>query len=99
MNLEEATIKALNEEVQDNVVNDNYRAVELRDASSGEVYRIIMLNNKHSVADFQNAMNEAYDRNREQIMEYGDDVETVLEDIDPSFDWFELNYDEDYLTI
>ena len=78
----------------------NYRAVRIVDASeTGVDYGIIMLNKKHSVKDFQKAMNDAYERNKEEILEYGDDLVVVLGDIDPSFDWFEFEEDDDYLTI
>ena len=100
MNLEEATVKALNEDVQGDFNNGEYRAVRIVDASErGVDYGIIMLNKKHSVKDFQKAMNDAYERNKEDILEYGDDLVVVLGDIDPSFDWFEFEEDEEYLTI
>jgi len=100
MNLEEATARALTEENIGDIPEAQYRAVEIKDANNEEtVYRIIMLNNKHSVADFQQAIYDAYERNEEEISQYGDDVEVILGDIDPSFDWYELNYDDDYLTI
>lgn len=100
MNLEEATMKALNEDVQGDFNNGEYRAVRIVDASeTGVDYGIIMLNKKHSVEDFQNAMWEARKRNEAEIDEYGNDLEVVLGDIDPSFDWFEFDEDEEYLTI
>lgn len=58
-----------------------------------------MLNNKHSVADFQQAMEEAKQRNIEEIEEYGDDLEVVLDDLDTALDWYEISMEEDYLTI
>ncbi len=77
-----------------------YRAVKIIDASEpGVDYGIIMLNKKHSVQDFQNAMWDAYKRNEEQIQEYGDDLSVVLGDIDPAFDWYEIDMDEECLTI
>ena len=79
---------------------EGYRAVEIVDASEPNThYRTIMLNKKHSVDDFQNAMWEARERNKEEIDEFGNDLEVVLGDIDPSFDWFELEDDEEKLTI
>ena len=99
MNLEEATAKALTGESVENNFS-KYRAVRIVDASeTGVDYGIIMLNNKHSVKDFQKAMNDAYERNKEDILEYGDDLAVVLGDIDPSFDWFEFEEDDEYLTI
>ena len=59
----------------------------------------IMLNKKHSVDDFQKAMWEARERNEEEIEEFGNDLEVVLGDLDPSFDWFELEDDGEKLTI
>lgn len=77
-----------------------YRAVKIIDASEpGVDYGIIMLNKKHSVQDFQKAMWDAYKRNEEQIQEYGDDLSVVLGDIDPTFDWYEIDMDEECLTI
>lgn len=77
-----------------------YRAVRIMDASESNVdYGVIMLNKKHSVKDFQKAMWDAYERNRKEIEEYGDDLSKVLADIDPSFDWYEIEEDSEYLTI
>ena len=93
------TIKTESKKLQENET-DGYRAVAIMDASESNVfYTTIMLNKKHSVKDFQKAMNEAYERNKEEIVEFGNDLNVVLENIDPSFDWYEIETDEDYLTI
>ena len=77
-----------------------YRAVEIIDASEPNThYMTIMLNYKHTVDEFQNAMWEARKRNEAEIDEYGNDLEVVLGDIDPSFDWYELEETDEKLTI
>jgi len=80
--------------------SDNYRVVEIVDASEPDVhYRYIMLNYKHKVQDFQDEMWNARKRHEKEIDEYGNDLEVVLDDIDPSFDWYEVDGDDDKLII
>lgn len=105
--LEEATMLALQGKLNEskkvtegNEPEAKYRAVEIIDASEPNThYMTIMLNYKHTVDEFQNAMWEAHKRNEAEIDEYGNDLEVVLGDIDPSFDWYELEETDEKLTI
>lgn len=78
-------------------MENKYRAVELRDCYTNEVYTIIMLNNKHSVKDFQDEINRAREERQEDINKYGDDWTYISESISKNFDWYELESDDDYL--
>ena len=79
--------------------DSNYREVELRDCWSGEVFTTIMLNYKHSVKEFQDEINRIKEEKSEEINKYGDDWTIISENIDKSFDWYELDIDtdDDYL--
>lgn len=80
--------------------DNGYRAVRIVDASEPKVlYEIIMLNNKHTVKEFQDAMWKSYEKNKAEIDEYGDDLPRILEDIDPSLDWYEVPLDDEILTV
>lgn len=74
-----------------------YRAVELRDCYTGEVYTIIMLSNKHSVKDFQKEIYRAKEQVQDQIDRYGDDWTYISDAISNDFDWYELSTDDKYL--
>jgi len=80
---------------------ENYRAVLLRDCSERDcVYKVIMLNNKHSIDDFQAEINRVTKKPLKEIDVCGDYVESVFKNIDEEFDWFEAKFEyEDYLTI
>ena len=80
---------------------DNYRAVKINDCGDCNInYGIIMLNNKHSVKDFQQAINKVKNR-------YFDEgnldwqVDDILADKElEQFDWFELPSDcDDYVEV
>ena len=75
--------------------DSNYRGVELRDCWSGEVYTTIMLNYKHSVKEFQDEINRIREEKSDEINKYGDDWTIISENIDESFDWYELDIDTD----
>lgn len=78
---------------------DNYRAVELKDYEDNS-YGIIMLNNKHSINDFQKAINDIKDIYFDNgNLEW--QVSDILEDESLNeFDWFELPSEcDDYIQI
>ena len=64
----------------------NYRIISLSDG------RKIMLNKKHSTQDFQKAMKDAYKKVKDTIKDNDmkNEVDIVLANVDPSFDWLEL---------
>ena len=63
-------------------------------------YGIIMLHNKHSVKDLQDEINRIKREKYEEIMEYGNDLEVIKENISNEFNWFELDTDiYDYVEV
>lgn len=67
---------------------DNYRAVEICDCEDNDVnYGVIMLHNRHSVKEFQQAIYDV--KNNHSDMSWS--VEDILasDELD-KFDWFEL---------
>lgn len=76
---------------------NNYRVVELRDSYDDDTtLGMILLNNKHSIQDFQNAVNQAKEKRREEIDEYGDDWTYISEEL-RDYDYIEIGAD-DYIT-
>lgn len=78
----------------------NYRAVQINDSENNNVnYRIIMLNNKNTIKEFQQSIN---DIKNEYIKNGNFDwtIEDILSDKRlEKFDWFEIYNDDDYLVI
>ena len=79
---------------------EKYRAVELRDSWDEDIiYQIIMLNKKHSIKDMQEAINRAKETRQEDINKYGDDWTWITQELEKEgFDWYELDYEDDYLV-
>ena len=76
---------------------NDYRVVELRDSYDDDnILGMILLNNKHSIQDFQNAVNQAKEKRREEIDEYGDDWTYISEELG-DYDYIEIGVD-DYIT-
>lgn len=63
---------------------DDYRIVSLMGGKK------IMLNKKHSTQDFQKAMRDAYKKVKDTLKDTDNEVEVVLANVDPSFDWLDL---------
>lgn len=79
-------------------MNNEYRAVELRDSYDGEVYLTLMLNNKHTIEEVQKAINRAKEKRQEDINKYGDDWTYISEELEKDgIDWYELYTEDDYL--
>ena len=80
---------------------DNYRAVKINDCENCNVsYSIIMLNNKHTIKEFQQAINEV----KNKYFDEGNldwQVDDILADKElEQFDWFELPSDcDDYVEV
>ena len=80
---------------------DNYRAVKINDCGDCNVnYGIIMLNNKHTIKEFQQAINEV----KNKYFDEGEldwQVDDILADKElEQFDWFELPSDcDDYVEV
>lgn len=76
---------------------NDYRVVELRDSYDDDnILGMILLNNKHSIQDFQNAVNQAKEKRREEIDEYGDDWAYISEELG-DYDYIDIDSD-DYIT-
>ena len=80
---------------------EDYRAVRINDCGDENVsYGVIMLNNKHTIKEFQQSINEVTNR-------YFDEgnldwqVDEILADNElEQFDWFELPSDcDDYVEV
>ena len=63
------------------------------------IYSIILLNNKHTVKEFQDEIDKIVEEKYEEINLYGDDWEIVKKYINKKFDWIELNYNNEFLQI
>ena len=77
--------------------DSNYRLVVLRDSCDyNNVLGAVYLNYKHSIQDFQNAINKAKEKRQDEIYEFGDDWAIISEELG-DFDYFEVdtNLNED----
>lgn len=78
---------------------EDYRAIRLCDNDDENQYGLIMLNYKHTINEFQKAVNSIKERY------YKDNIEWEISDILTNselnkFDWFELPNDScDYIVI
>ena len=89
----EELVKALEE------LESNYTLIALRDSYDDDTtLGMILLNNKHSIQDFQNAINKAKEKRADEIYEYGDDWSFISEEL-TDFDYIEVGcYEcEDYV--
>ena len=74
---------------------ENYRIVKIGDYSSYTTYSLILLNNKIKIKDFQNEMDRIREEHKEEIEEWGDDLQVVLTNIDvKNFDFIEIPHDD-----
>ena len=80
---------------------EDYTAIRIKDCVDNNVdYGVIMLHNKHSVKDLQDEINRIKREKYEEIMEYGNDLEVIKENISNEFNWFELDTDiYDYVEV
>ena len=77
---------------------DNYNLILVRDVENfngygtqeDDILRVILLNNKHSIEDFNKAIQHARMLEQENIEENGNDWEYILLHLD-DFDFFELD--------
>ena len=80
---------------------EDYRAIRIKDCENNNVdYGIIMLNNKHSVKDFQQAINKVKNRYFDEgNLEW--QINDILADKElEQFDWFEIPSDiYDYVEV
>lgn len=81
-------------------MTNNYRVVEVRDCIDNDIlYFTILLNNKHTIKEFQNEINRIKREKADEIYTYGNDWEIISENISKDFDWRDdLDTDEDYLV-
>ena len=75
---------------------ENYNLVELKDCDNWSTDRILLLNKKHSIEDFQDAIYKAKDNHEEERLTYGNDWEYISEDLD-SFDYYEIGAGDYYV--
>ena len=80
---------------------EDYRAIRIKDCEDNNVdYGIIMLNNKHSVKDFQQAINKVKNRYYDEGNLEWQINDILMEKELAKFDWFELPSDcYDYVEV
>lgn len=80
---------------------EDYRAVKINDCEDCNVsYDVIMLNNKHTIKEFQEVVNNIKNRyNNEGNLDW--QVDDILADEElEQFDWFEVPCDcDDYVEV
>ena len=78
----------------------DYKTIALKDFQNDNIiYSIILLNNKHTVKEFQDEIDKIVEEKYEEINLYGDDWEIVKKYINKKFEWIELNYNNEFLQI
>lgn len=71
-------------------IERHYTLITLRDSYNNDnVLGAVLLNNKHSIQDFQNAIYKAKDKHSDEIYEYGNDWEYISQDLE-DFDYIEV---------
>lgn len=81
--------------MEKNLININdYRLVFLLDCDN-----VILLNKKHTIEEFQEEVNRAKEKAREDIREYGDDWYYIQMNMNKDFDYIELYSEEENNTI
>ena len=80
---------------------DNYRAIRIKDCEDNNVdYGIIMLNNKHSVKDFQQAINKVKNRYFDEGNLEWQINDILMEKELAELEWFEIPSDiYDYVEV
>lgn len=81
--------------MEKNLININdYRLVFLLDCDN-----IILLNKKHTIKEFQEEVDRAKEKAREDINKYGDDWYYIQMNMNKNFDYIELYSEEENNTI
>lgn len=75
------------------IIDDNYNIVELRDCWDDKPVSTIFLNKKHSIDDFQDAINKSKEKHEEEISKYGNDWEYIEQELD-DFDYMIIDFDD-----
>lgn len=81
--------------MKENLININdYRLVFLLDSDN-----VILLNKKHTIGEFQEEVNRAKEKAKEDIKKYGDDWYYIQINMNKDFDYIELYSEEENNTI
>ena len=81
--------------MKENLININdYRLVFLLDSDN-----VILLNKKHTIEEFQEEVNRAKEKAKEDIKKYGDDWYYIQINMNKDFDYIELYSEEENNTI
>ena len=75
---------------------DKYTIYRLYDSYDMELIGLVALNNKHSIEDFQNAINKAKQKYIDEIIEFGDDWSYIEKELD-NFDYYTIDYGCDFI--
>lgn len=71
-------------------IERHYTLITLRDSYNNDnILGAVLLNNKHNIQDFQNAIYKAKDKHSDEIYEYGNDWEYISQDLE-DFDYIEV---------
>lgn len=76
-----------------NKIDDNYNIIEIRDCYDDDTIFIAFLNKKHSIEEFQGAINKAKIKRQEDIQKYGDDWTWIEEELE-DFDYMTVSFDD-----
>lgn len=72
--------------MEESLINiNNYRVVFLLDCDN-----VILLNKKHTIEEFQEEVNRAKEKAKEDIRKYGDDWNYIQMNMSKDFDYIEL---------
>lgn len=72
-----------------NINLEKYYITQLKDYNNNTIDLIILLNKKHSINEFQKAINDAKDNHYEDIQENGDDWYYISQELE-NFDYIEI---------
>ena len=75
------------------MIENNYDIVELRDSYDGEPVSTLFLNKKHSIGEFQDAIDKAKEKHAKDIYLYGNDWEYIEQELD-MFDYELIGFDD-----
>lgn len=75
---------------------EDYNLVDIQDWETGKTDRTILLNKKHSIEDFQDAIYKAKDNHEEERLTFGNDWDYISEDLE-DFDYYEIGAGDYYV--
>lgn len=77
-----------------NINLDNYNVVKMIDNYDWTITGVILLNNKHNIDDFRDAIKQAKIKHEDDIYEYGCDWDFIEQELD-DYDYIVLDFTSD----